>query len=102
MIPTTVSRYINFGLGILLSTLCSIPEAAIRWPDGQEFQELNELIAQQHPLLGEEGCGTFCSMDGLKLAVQVSDDPDIKNTTYNGWLHGHFETSIFVLSPKGA
>ena len=102
LIPTTVSRYINFGLRILLSTLCLIPEAAIRWPDGQEFQELNELIAQRHPLLGEEGRGAFCSMDGLKLAVQVSDDPDIENATYNGWLHGHFETSIFVLSPKGA
>ena len=102
LIPTTVSRYINFGLHILLSTLCLIPEAAIRWPDGQEFQELNELIAQRHPLLGEEGRGAFCSMDGLKLAVQVSDDPDIENATYNGWLHGHFETSIFVLSPKGA
>ena len=102
LIPTTVSRYIHFGLRILLNTLCTIPDAAIRWPEGQEFEELNELISQRHPLLGEDRRGAFCSMDGLKLAVQVSDDPDIENATYNGWLHGHFECSIFVLSPKGS
>ena len=102
LIPTTVSRYIHFGLRILLNTLCTIPDAAIRWPEGQEFEELNELISQRHPLLGEDRRGAFCSMDGLKLAVQVSDDPDIENTTYNRWLHGHFECSIFVLSPKGS
>ena len=102
LIPTTVSRYIKFDLHILLNTLRSIPDAAIRWPEGQEFQELNELIVQRHPLLRGEGSGAFCSMDGLKLAVQVSDDPNIENATYNGWLHGHYESSIFVLSPKGA
>ncbi|KAH9021608.1 hypothetical protein EDB84DRAFT_527642 [Lactarius hengduanensis] len=44
LIPTTVSRYIDFGLCILLRTLRSIPSAAIRWPEGQEFQYLNDLI----------------------------------------------------------
>ena len=32
LIPTTVSRYINFGLEILLKTLHSLPDAAIQWP----------------------------------------------------------------------
>ena len=72
LVPTTVSRYINFSLHILIHTLRSIPDATIQWPEGQDFQELNELIVERHPLLGGEGSGAFCSMDGLKLAVQVS------------------------------
>jgi hypothetical protein len=98
----TIFHYINFGLCILLSTLCSIPAAAIQWPEGQEFQDLNDLITQRHPLLGGEGGSAFCSMDGLRLAIQVSSNPDVENTTYNGWLHGHFESNIFVISPLGA
>ena len=77
----------NMNTLCLIHTLCSIPDATIQWPEGQDFQGLNELIVQCHPLLGE-GSGAFCSMDGLKLAVQVSDDPNIENMTYNGWLHG--------------
>ena len=30
LIPTTVSRYITFGLQILLETLCDLPDATIR------------------------------------------------------------------------
>jgi hypothetical protein len=101
VIPSTVSRYIDFGLLILLGTLRSIPAAAIRWPEGQDFRDLNDLITQRHPLLGGEGGGAFCSMDGLKLAVQVSGNADVENATYNGWLHGHFTSCIFVLSPLG-
>ncbi|KAH9163691.1 hypothetical protein EDB89DRAFT_1859863, partial [Lactarius sanguifluus] len=67
----------------------------------QEFQYLNDLITQHHLLLGGEGSGAFCSMDGLRLAVWASGNPDVENAMYNGWLHGHFESCIFVLSPQG-
>ena len=87
LIPTTVSRYIHFGLRILFNTLCTIPDAAIWWPEEQEFEELNKLISQRHPLLREDRCGAFCSMDRLKLAVQVSDDPDIETRhTMDGYM----------------
>jgi hypothetical protein len=97
LIPSTVSRYINFGLTILLRTLRSMPDAAIRWPKGSEFEELNNLIISRHPLL----TGAFASIDGLNLPVQTSLDQDIENATYNGWLSEHFVSSVLVFSPDG-
>jgi hypothetical protein len=45
--------------------------------------------------------GAFASIDGLNLASQTSDDEDIKNATYNGWLCEHFISSVLVFSPQG-
>ncbi|KAI0308625.1 hypothetical protein OF83DRAFT_206224 [Amylostereum chailletii] len=97
LIPSTVDRYISFSITILLGTVKNIPEGEIRWPEGQEFEEWNGLIVARHELL----TGGFGSLDGLKLAVQESDDPDIENATYNGWTHGHYESSVFAFSPRG-
>ncbi|KAG6847397.1 hypothetical protein H0H93_008476 [Arthromyces matolae] len=98
LIPTTVSRYITFGLKIFLRVLREIPEAAIKYPSGaEEFQELNDLIVVRHARL----TGAFASIDGLKLPVQTSADEDIENATYNGWLSEHFVSSVLAFSPKG-
>ncbi|KAI0048880.1 hypothetical protein FA95DRAFT_1539072 [Auriscalpium vulgare] len=97
LIPTTVTRYIQFTLDILLETLQSIPEAQIRWLQGTEFAEANALIVARHPLLD----GAFASGDGLKLPVETSSDPEIENATYNGWLHHHFMSNVFAFSPTG-
>ena len=98
LIPSTVSCYITFGLPILLDTLHHMPDAAITWPrTPEEFEENNTLILARHPRLK----GAFASIDGLKLPVQTSDDSDIENATYNGWLCEHFISSVLVFSPKG-
>ena len=97
MIPSTVTRYLDFGLSILLSVLQNMPEAAIEWPRENQFQDYSDIIVDRHDLL----VGAFGSMDGLKLSVQVSEDPDIENATYTGWVHGHFESCVFVFSPRG-
>ncbi|KAJ7717308.1 hypothetical protein DFH07DRAFT_762063 [Mycena maculata] len=59
LIPTTVSRYITFGLSILLM----VPQnsnAAIRWPGSiDKFQSYNDLIVERHPRL----TGAFASVD---------------------------------------
>jgi hypothetical protein len=44
IVPTTVSRYIEFTLGILLFTLKRMKDAWIQWPVGDEFEENNSLI----------------------------------------------------------
>jgi hypothetical protein len=77
LIPTTVSRYINFSLTILLRTLRRMPGAMIQWPKGSEFDKSNRLIVSRHPLL----TGAFASIDGLNLPVQTSPDQDIENAT---------------------
>jgi hypothetical protein len=99
LIPSTISRYITFGLKLLLTTLRTMPDAAIRWPHGRdEFQAHNDLIVARHPRL----TGAFASIDGLNLLCQTSDDEEIENATYNGWLCEHFVSSVLVFSPRGA
>ena len=74
-----------------------MPGAAIAWPRGDEFLELSGYVSMRHPLLE----GVFGSIDGLNLPCQVSSDDEIENATYNGWLHGHFISSVIVFSSKG-
>lgn len=74
-----------------------LPEGRVAWPEGDEFQELNSYIVQRHPLLD----GAFGSLDGLNLMCQTSSDVEIENATYNGWLHGHFVSSVLAWSSCG-
>jgi hypothetical protein len=98
LVPSTVSRYVRFALDILLETLKAMPDASIQWPrDETEFEECNNLILQRHPRL----LGAFGGVDGLNLPVQTSEDHEIENATYNGWLSEHFVSSVLVFSPKG-
>jgi hypothetical protein len=98
LVPSTVSRYINFSLTILLETLRNMPDASIKWLIGDEFQENNNLVVERHPLL----TGAFGSMDGLNLPVQTSADQEVENATYNGWLHEHFVSCVFAFGATGA
>ncbi|KAG2079010.1 hypothetical protein BDR04DRAFT_997850, partial [Suillus decipiens] len=45
--------------------------------------------------------GAFRSIDGLKLPVQTSEDDEIENATYNGWLSEHFISSVITFSAEG-
>ena len=99
LIPATISRYITFALPLLFETLDNIPESFIKYPKLlHEFQENSDLIVSRHPRLH----GAFASLDGLNLAVQTSEDVDIENAAYNGWLSEHFVSSVLMYSPKGA
>jgi hypothetical protein len=98
LIPTTVSRYITFCLDIILETLRDMPDSAIQWPRTTAICEhYNDLIVNRHPLLD----GAIASIDGLNLPVQTSNDTDIENATFNGWLAEHFISSVLVFSPEG-
>jgi hypothetical protein len=98
IIPSSLSRYITFGLDILLQTLREMSDAKISWPSTpQQFVHLNSLIQNRHPRL----TAAFGSIDGLNLPVQTSEDIDIENATYNGWLSEHFISSVLVFSPEG-
>ncbi|TCD64819.1 hypothetical protein EIP91_003600 [Steccherinum ochraceum] len=99
LIPSTVNRYLDNALDILDRTLLHIPEAEITWPEDEEvLAELTEIVQMRHGRLH----GAFGVVDGLNLPVQVSEDEDLENATYNGWLHGHFISNVFSFSPKGS
>ncbi|KAH9835180.1 uncharacterized protein C8Q71DRAFT_107524 [Rhodofomes roseus] len=96
LVPGTTNRYLKFARRALLTTLRSIPEGKVKFPEVHEFHELSKLIQKRHPLLN----GAFGSIDGLNIATQTSDDPAIENATYNGWLHDHFTSCVIVFSTR--
>ncbi|KIK71719.1 hypothetical protein GYMLUDRAFT_236011 [Collybiopsis luxurians FD-317 M1] len=98
VVPSVLTRYLSFSLDILFITLRAIKEACISLPKThKEFEELSDLITARHSLLE----GAFGSIDGLSLPAQVSDDPEVENTTYNGWKSDHTITNVLMFSLKG-
>ncbi|KAG2076065.1 hypothetical protein BDR04DRAFT_1149775 [Suillus decipiens] len=97
LIPSTFSRYLTSGLPMLLQTLCSMADARIQWPQGPAFEWCSALMIAHHPRLQ----GAFGSIDGLRLPVQTSEDDEIENATYNGWLSEHFISSVITFSAEG-
>ncbi|KZT62719.1 hypothetical protein CALCODRAFT_425918 [Calocera cornea HHB12733] len=97
LVPSTITRYRDFGLDLLLRTLKSIPEGQIAWPHEEEFGVLSDLVVARHPLLQ----GAFGSVDGLNLPTATSSDERWQNAQYNGWLHGHFTSNVLVFSARG-
>ncbi len=99
LVPSTVTRYRAFALKILLAVLQKLPESEIRWwSSEEECAQDNELILARHPLL----VGAKGSIDGLNLLMATSDDVDLENASYNGWLHGHYTSCVLAFSPRGA
>ncbi|KZT60965.1 hypothetical protein CALCODRAFT_428579 [Calocera cornea HHB12733] len=97
LVPSTITRYREFALHLLLRTLQHIPEGRILWPKDDEFAQLRDLVVARHPLLN----GAFGSVDGLNLPTATSSDERWQNAQYNGWLHGHFTSNVLVFSASG-
>ncbi|EJU04494.1 hypothetical protein DACRYDRAFT_87671 [Dacryopinax primogenitus] len=68
LVPSCITQYQEFALGMMLCILCTIPEGQIAWPKGEEFEKLSDLVTARHPLLK----GAFGSMDGLNLPTATS------------------------------
>src|SRR5882724_6501747 len=45
--------------------------------------------------------GAFGSIDGLNCPIATADDIELENASYNGWLHAHICSNVFVFSPCG-
>ena len=97
LIPSTVSRYLDFAKTIILETIRTMPAGAISFPCGDEFEQENQLIIARHPLL----LGAFGSVDGLALPAQTAEDPEVENATYNSWKASHFISNVLAFSPQG-
>ena len=97
IISPTPSRYIKFGLYMLLATLKTVPEAWITWPQAAEFEELSRLVQQCHPHLH----GAFGSIDGLKVPIETSNDDEIEYATFNRWLSEHFVSLVIAFFSQG-
>ncbi|KAH8103832.1 hypothetical protein BXZ70DRAFT_1005398 [Cristinia sonorae] len=109
LVPSTVSRYLKFSRNALLSVLCSILEAAIRFPRENhkginEFQENNELIVASsvatHPLSPRPNTiaafsGPSCTDAG---GLDDHDDPPFGVAHHND--HTSFTFTSTVSTPR--
>jgi hypothetical protein len=47
--------------------------------------------------------GSWCVWDGTKtLLIQKPGDESLQNAYYNGWLHSHLVSSVYVFVPSGS
>jgi hypothetical protein len=97
LVPTVLSRYIQFTMPILLDVLREIPEGMIAWPTINEMCQFADLITERHPLINR----AFGFLDGLNLPVGASSDPLIENAMYNRWLHAHKISNVIAFAPDG-
>ncbi|CCO34818.1 hypothetical protein BN14_08926 [Rhizoctonia solani AG-1 IB] len=97
LVPSVLSCYVEFALGILATVLKLIREARIAWPSPADMKQYSDLIHARHPTIK----GAFGFIDGLSLPVSTSSDPEVEQATYNGWLHDHRITNVIVFAPDG-
>jgi hypothetical protein len=98
--PSTVSRYINFALDLLLAALEKLPEGRLEWPEEDVMKENSRLINAKHST-AKYLDGAFGFMDGLNLPVTTNCLFAVQDPNYNGWLHSHVVSNIMVFSPDG-
>ena len=82
---------------MLLKTLIKHPHCIVKFPSDEEIKGYQKLIHARHRTLPD----VFCVADGLKLPFQTCDDLHEQSRYYNGWLHGHYVTNLFVFGADG-
>jgi len=89
--------FLKFGIRLLYKVLKEDEGAQVRIPSPEKIQEYKEIIRANYPALD----GAWCVMDGLKLLIQKPGDDGVQNGYYNGWLHDHFVSCVYVFVPSG-
>jgi hypothetical protein len=97
MTGTCVSDYIQFGIRILVQVLQELEEAKVHIPTIDYVNSMKTLVKNKHPLLEN----VWCTMDGLKLMIEVSSNDDDQNNYYNGWTHDHYVNAVLCFNPDG-
>ncbi len=82
---------------IVVSVLSSHPLARIRMPTADEVTSFQQVTAEKYPSLPD----IWGTCDGVKLNFQLTGDCRIQRMYYNGWMHGHYVSNIFVFAMDG-
>jgi hypothetical protein len=87
-----LALWLRFGIRVLQNCLRRHPLARVSAPMVEEVQEYQQIVATIYPRLGE----VWGTCDGLNLRSERSISQRIQRMFYNGWLHGHFVSNVFV------
>ena len=87
--------YLRFGRCVIVNALKIDSLATIAIPSNEDIASYKEAVGTIYPLLSD----VWSTMDGLKLYLQQSGNTEIQACFYNGWMYGHYVTSVFVFCP---
>jgi DDE superfamily endonuclease len=66
-------------------------------PNNQAVEKLKAICHARHESLHD----VYCTADGLKIHFQSCSGLTKQSMYYNGWVHGHFISNLFVFSIEG-
>jgi hypothetical protein len=92
-----LALWLQFGIRVLQNALRRHPLARVSSPMVDEVREYQRIVAVVYPRLGE----VWGTCDGLNLWFERSISQRIQRVFYNGWLHGHFVSNVFVFAVDG-
>ena len=75
----SLSRYLRFGISILLNVLHKLPEAQVRWPNAEQIGIYASAIHERYNDLTK--CWGF--LDGLNIRIHSKQDPVEQNKYYS-------------------
>lgn len=93
---TPLSAWTEFSRLIIIQMLEN-DKSKIQWPSLEKIEVYKKIIERRHPVLQN----VFCVADGLKIQLQQGGDPRVQSRFYNGWMHSHYVTNLFVFGPDG-
>jgi DDE superfamily endonuclease len=89
--------WLRFGHRGLLIVLQNEPSARVEMPSVERVELLKAIVEARHDLLPD----VFAFADGVKLYFESTADLDEQSMFYNGWMHSHFISNLFVFSADG-
>jgi hypothetical protein len=89
--------WLRFGMRIVVHVLRNHPLARVKMPSGEEVAAYQQATAAKYPSLAD----VWGTLDGLNLKIQSTKDDKVQSIFYNGWMHGHYVSNIFVFGIDG-
>ena len=96
---TSLCRWLKFGQRVIVTILKHDPLAKLRDRTPEEWESYVSAIGRKHPILGRHRVGA--TLDGMKMNIESSPHGMVQSMFYNGWMHGHYVTNVFVFGPDG-
>lgn len=93
----TASKFLRFGLRVLLKKLSRDEGARIPMPDDAEIERFKTAFRENYSLLRI----LYAVADGLNLYLQQISNVMIQNMFCYDWQHYNYVSNVFFFSPSG-
>ena len=97
MTYSNLDDYLLFGKRIIVMVLRHDDQAAVQIPSSKKIDEYKKMVVNRHRFLTD----VWCTMDGLKLMLEMSGDAITQERYYNGWTHDDYVVLVLCFCPDG-